>query len=154
MYEQESVYTGGCLCGAVRYEARGTPHEPQMCHCRMCQRASGAPVLAFASFERNAFRYVRGEPRVYRSSRLALRSFCPQCGTSLAFEYAAGDPSIGITLASLDDPECIVPTVHWGVESMLTWLQFGDDWPRRATEDDPEFQAANRAHGGPLPDPD
>ncbi len=154
MHTDEVVYTGGCLCGAVRYEARGEPHEPQICHCRMCQRASGAPMLAFASFERNAFRYVRGEPRVYRSSRLALRSFCRQCGTSLAFEYAAGDPTIGVTLASLDDPAAIAPRVHYGIESMLPWLQLGDDLPRRITEDDPDWQSAHRALDALLPDPD
>ena len=148
MEQLESVYTGGCLCAAVRYEARGIPHEAQLCHCRMCQRASGAPMLAFASFERNAFRWTRGEPRVYRSSQLALRSFCPQCGSSLAFEYAAGDRTVGVTLASLDEPHRIVPAVHWGVESMLPWIRMADDWPRRQTEDDPEWQAARAALSG------
>ena len=143
----EDVYTGGCLCGAVRYEARGKPHDAQICHCRMCQRASGAPMLAFASFARSDFRYTRGEPRVYRSSQLALRSFCPQCGTSLAFEYLAGDPTVGITLATLDDPTRVVPDTHWGAESMLPWLHFADDWPRLRTEDDPEWQAAQAALG-------
>ena len=77
--------TGGCLCGAVRYAARGEPVDTGYCHCRICQRSSGAPVLAWATFSNDAFAYTSGSPTTYRSSPKAGREFCAACGTQIAF---------------------------------------------------------------------
>ena len=80
---------GGCLCGAVRYRIGAEPDHAGYCHCRMCQRAAGAPVVAWLTVARAAFAWTRGEPAVYRSSAKAERLFCGACGTQLAFREIA-----------------------------------------------------------------
>jgi hypothetical protein len=72
---------GGCLCGKVRYRISAEPRGADYCHCRMCQRASGAPVVPWLTVAREGFAWIKGEPAVYRSSRKAERLFCPTCGT-------------------------------------------------------------------------
>ena len=80
------VTTGGCLCGAVRYEARGRPKFALSCHCRDCQYVSGggpAHVLLFAA---EAVTVTKGQPRTYRSKSESGndigRSFCEAARTS------------------------------------------------------------------------
>ena len=69
--------TGGCLCGWIRYEATGDPYNITHCHCLDCRRSSGAPFVTWATFKRNAFRILSGEPReLHWAGR--VRSFCPQ----------------------------------------------------------------------------
>jgi hypothetical protein len=75
---------GGCLCGAVRYRISGAPRSADYCHCRMCRRAAGAPVVARLTVANGFFSWTRGEPAVYRSSLDAERFFCRECGTQLA----------------------------------------------------------------------
>jgi hypothetical protein len=74
---------GGCLCGAVRYRLAGSPGV-HCCHCDMCRRATGSAfaVLAWIPFER--LFWTSGRPRYRRSSPLAERGFCPECGSPLS----------------------------------------------------------------------
>ncbi len=55
--------TGGCLCGAIRYESTAPPNWVSYCHCRICQKAYGALFGLFAAFPEAAFRYTRGQPK-------------------------------------------------------------------------------------------
>ena len=75
---------GGCLCGAIRYRISAEPRSADYCHCRMCRRAAGAPVVARLAVANQSFAWITGEPAVYRSSQSAERLFCPNCGTQLA----------------------------------------------------------------------
>ena len=97
------TYEGGCLCGAVRYRITGEPLSAGFCHCRMCQRAAGATVVAWMAFRRDDFHFVKGEVDSLRASARATRRFCPQCGTALTFEYAGSTETVDVTIASLDD---------------------------------------------------
>ena len=101
---------GGCLCGAVRYRIGAEPDHAGYCHCRMCQRAAGAPVVAWLTVARAAFAWTRGEPAVYRSSAKAERLFCGACGTQLVFREIAEPEQLDVTLASLDDPAAVRPS--------------------------------------------
>ena len=65
--------TGGCLCGAIRYEADEPPNQVYACHCRMCQRHTGSAFWAGAKFPPDTFRFTKGEPKVYRSSKILER---------------------------------------------------------------------------------
>ena len=67
--------TGGCLCGKIRYRITAAPVEALYCHCRMCQRAHGAPVIAWLTVPLDAFLITLGEAAAYRSSAKALRHF-------------------------------------------------------------------------------
>jgi hypothetical protein len=114
---------GGCLCGAVRYRISGTPMNITHCHCTMCRRASGAPVVTWLTVAPSAFAFTQGAARIYRSSPRAARGFCAGCGTPLTFvadKVAATE--IDITVASLDDPAAFPPRKHIYAESRIPWF--------------------------------
>jgi hypothetical protein len=95
--------TGGCLCGATRFEARGTPILSAICHCRMCQRASGAPFMALLFMPSEGVAVTKGQPQVYPSSPTSNRHFCARCGSPLFFERHTR-AAMGVAVGSLDDP--------------------------------------------------
>jgi hypothetical protein len=121
---------GGCLCGAVRYRISAAPHHASFCHCRMCQRSGGAPVVAWLTGPSDAFAWINGEPAVYRSSLKAERLFCGACGTQLVFREPAEPDHLDVTLASLDDPEAVRPMYHIWTSSRIGWFEIADDLPR------------------------
>lgn len=124
-----SGLTGRCHCGAVRYEAQGTPFHATLCHCGDCRRVAGAPCVAWFSVRREAFRLLRGEMRLYESSAQAVRGFCAACGTALTFAARDLPEEIDITTASLDDPEQVPPADHTRTAGRLRWLRFSDGLP-------------------------
>jgi hypothetical protein len=122
------MLTGGCFCGRVRYETDGAPYNRTLCHCAMCRRTAGAPFVAWFSVPRSQFR-IEGEPRRFRSSDQATRSFCAQCGSQLTFELDGAD-EIDVTTASLDDPGLVPPADHTYTESRLAWVKLDDGLPQ------------------------
>ncbi len=137
--------TGGCMCGAIRYEATEPPQEGGYCHCRMCQKATGNLFYSYAAFRSDAFRFTQGEPKFYKSSAWLERGFCANCGTQVCDRYLKGSDRVFATIGSLDHPEDWPPSVHWGVESQIPWLTIDDGLPRKRTEEDPLFVAAKAA---------
>jgi hypothetical protein len=127
------IFEGGCLCGGLRYRA-SEPIDAGYCHCRLCQRSSGAPVLAWASFSAAAFSYTAGDPRTYSSSPTGRRDFCASCGTQIAFRSSQTPDRIDLNIATLDDPTAIEPEYHIWVGSRIPWLEISDDLPRYADE--------------------
>ena len=123
------MLAGGCFCGAVRYEAEGTPFQRTLCHCSMCRGTSGAPCVAWFSVPRARFRFVRGEPTRFASSPQAVRSFCPRCGSQLTFASDAYAGEIDVTICTLDDPEALPPQDHTFVRSRLGWVKLADGLP-------------------------
>lgn len=113
--------SGGCACGRVRYTALIDSDEAYLCHCRMCQKASGNVSLAFKNVKQAAVTW-ESEPDWYESSPIARRPYCRECGTSLGFQFREG-PNVDLTVASFDDPARFRPTSHFGVESMhRAWI--------------------------------
>ncbi len=139
-----SALTGGCLCGAVRYRAERPPKYVNYCHCTMCQRASGSAFGMFGVVKAEELEFTKGKPKVYRSSDIAERGFCGDCGGTLFFRYIRRPERIGFAIGSLDAPGETPPNNHNGLESMMPWLDIRDDLPRVKTEDDPEFQAVRK----------
>ena len=129
---------GGCLCGALRYRITGAPVEALYCHCRMCQRAHGAPVVAWLTVSLDAFAVTAGEPVAYRSSAKASRHFCGSCGTPLTWRASDNPRLVDISIASLDNPEAVAPTLHIWTESQTAWLEIADRLPRYLTNDRPK----------------
>ncbi len=117
----ETELSGGCQCGAVRYEITQAPRDVHFCHCRMCQRASGNVFAALAPVRKTALRWLAEEPAEFASSTVARRSFCRHCGTPISFAYNESEWTC-LTLGSFDDPEQVPPTIEYGVESRLSYI--------------------------------
>ncbi|HEV8678622.1 MAG TPA: GFA family protein [Stellaceae bacterium] len=124
--------TGGCQCGAVRYAITGPPERVHLCHCRMCQKATGGPFAALAPVWRSDFAWTRGSPSAFVSSSLTHRDFCAACGTPLTFRYDDGE-TISVTLGSLDRPQDVPPVRHYGIEGRIGWLDTIDGLPGETT---------------------
>ena len=121
---------GGCLCGAVRYRITKPPRRAGYCHCRMCQKASGAPVVAFVSLPDGGFAITKGDPAEYRSSKNGLRGFCPRCGSQLTFVDPEASRGVAVNTVTLDDPNAAPPDHHLWTSSQLSWLNLADDHTR------------------------
>ncbi len=128
--ERALDWTGGCLCGAVRYRATAEPIRAVHCHCGMCRRESGAAFLTHVHFPIAAFAWTQGEPTRYQSSAEAGRGFCRRCGSTLTMHETVLDDRVQVTLGSLDRPEGVRPQDHVWTESQLPWLKIDDDLPR------------------------
>jgi hypothetical protein len=125
----EMGLTGGCLCGDLRYKVRGNPLWVGYCHCRRCQRHTGAPFAVFAMFTRDDFTWTQGNLATYHSSREVLRGFCPRCGSTLTFARPERN-EINIALGTLDDPNQLAPQEHVFTDSHVNWIRITDDLPR------------------------
>ncbi len=113
---------GGCACGRIRYTAQINSSDAYLCHCRMCQRASGNVSLAMVN-GRIADVAWQAEPDYYDSSAIAERPFCATCGTSLGFRFKDAGEWMDLTVASFDDASGFRPTSHFGIESVHeAWL--------------------------------
>jgi hypothetical protein len=110
----DKVRTGGCSCGAVRYEVRGEPVKVGLCHCTDCRKETGSMFLPYADWWLKDFS-VTGEYRTYEG-----RSFCPNCGTRL---FHLGDGGAEICMGSLDEaPTDLVPTREGWIKRREPWL--------------------------------
>ncbi len=113
--------SGGCLCGAVRYTATGDPINVRLCHCRLCQKASGQPIFARALYPRSAVA-ITGETAGFRSSEDLERRFCPTCGTGLFAGRVSAPERYAITLATLDDPDALTPEAQIWTSRRIGWM--------------------------------
>jgi adenylate cyclase len=104
-------------------------------------------------YKKTAVRFFGDEPKRYKSSPIAERAFCGNCGTTLFTEHYAPDEAeyLPIRLATMDNPADFPPTMHYGVESQMPWLDINDDLPRICIDDDPEMQRRWTAVGRPNP---
>ncbi|MCF8709612.1 GFA family protein [Rhizorhapis sp. SPR117] len=116
------IMEGGCQCGRVRYGAQVDNDEAYLCHCRMCQRATGGVSIAFKNLPKAAVQWTDAPPDWYQSSPIARRPFCAHCGTSLGFAFVDGE-NMDLTVGSFDDPAYFRPSHHFGAESLHeAWL--------------------------------
>ena len=109
--------TGGCQCGRIRYEVGVDNDEAYLCHCRMCQRATGGVSIAFKGVKKAAVRWLSQEPDWYESSPIAQRPFCSMCGTPLGFAFPDSE-NMDLTVGSFDAPGRFKPIHHFGAESI------------------------------------
>jgi hypothetical protein len=121
---------GGCLCGAIRYRLHATPFDAGYCHCTLCRRASGAPVLAFATVPLADLQWLRGDPGRYRSTDFGERGFCRDCGTPLFMRVGHQPDTIDFTIATLDQTDAVAPGFHIWRRSKVNWFETADQLPR------------------------
>ena len=148
-----TVLRGGCQCGAVRYAARIKGDEAYYYHCRMCQKAFGNLFGVFCKVETRDLVWETGRPAYYRSSGIACRGFCRECGTPLTFEYVEsgglGPEETHLAVGSLDEPGRMRPVAHYGFESHVEPFFTDDGLPRERTESSEEFVRRWKAEHGP-----
>ena len=123
------IHDGGCLCGKVRFRVTAAALDCGYCHCRMCQRNSGAPVVAWATFPATGFAWIAGNAAEYPSSAHATRRFCAACGSYLVFSSAKSPEEVSVNTASFDNPEVFPPRKHIFVESRIPWFHTADELP-------------------------
>ena len=131
---QRNEFEGGCLCGALRYRCATPPLDAGYCHCRLCQRSTGAPVLVWATFPFDRFAYTQGTPALYRSSAHGVREFCATCGTQIAYRAFADARTIDVNVGSLDNPAGVPPRRHVWTASRIPWFDTRDELPRQPGE--------------------
>ena len=124
--------TGGCACGAVRYEVRSEPFDAGWCHCRICQRVSGAPAMVFATVPAGDLVFTEGADRVrvLKSTGFGERRFCESCGTPLLIQVDYQPETVDFPVATLDDPDAVAPGFHIFRASRIAWFETADDLPR------------------------
>jgi hypothetical protein len=132
------IMKGSCLCGAIRYEIDAEPLGTSLCHCEDCQRASGAPVVAWTFFPSGKITYLGEEPHFFEFAN-RQRSFCPHCGTPISL----ADPDIPhlmeVTACSLNDVKKLTPSDHCWTSDQISWFDTKD-------------QLLRYAHASPLPE--
>jgi hypothetical protein len=132
---QSATVKGGCLCRNVRFIAAG-PSRVHYCHCGMCRRATGSAFAVLAWVLASGLRWVgRMPPRHRRSSPLARRGFCPECGTPLTLIYDSSPEDVALHLGVFDRPEDHAPAYHYGVEGRLRWVDCGEGLREYCTEE-------------------
>lgn len=123
MQGQQKTYTGGCLCGHIRFTLRAEPFYPHLCSCKMCQRHSGALTLAWvvADKDKVAWDGPGGAPATWRASEASSRAFCPTCGSTLGCIDDA--PTVGLVLGTFDanDDAGLRPGEHTFSEALPDW---------------------------------
>ena len=128
-------FTGGCLCGAVRYEVTEEPQFTLFCHCIQCQKESGGPFSTEIIVAKTAVS-IEGEMSEYDaiadSGSKATRKFCPVCGCPILIEFEREDyrESVSIAAGSLDDASWLQPQVHCFTVTKQPWVHISDDLPQ------------------------
>jgi len=123
------VHKGHCLCGAVRWEARGTPKWCCYCHCDSCRRNCAAPVTAFFGVANENFAWTGAPAQTYKRADV-LRHFCGACGTPMAYEAGRFPGEIHVYLAHLEDAGALQPTFHVHHAEAVSWARIKDRLPR------------------------
>lgn len=125
----KTVRAGGCLCGAVRYEADWPPLATVTCHCKNCQKQSGSALSVIVVLPRAGLT-INGELATYldtaQSGRDVQRKFCRQCGSPVVTDTAAAQVEgiIFVKAGTLDDASDLAPTMHYWVDSAQKWFVF------------------------------
>lgn len=148
MADKTPVMTGGCQCGAIRYALYATP-ESTVCHCRMCQKATGGLFAALSKVPMSDFAWTSKPPLSFQSSSVAERHFCEKCGTPLTFHYLDGT-HIEVTTGSLDRPHDVPVSTQFGIESRAPWLDLlmPGRLPEKTTAEILTRNVVSRQHSG------
>jgi len=132
MQEIETL-TGGCMCGSVRYEWRGTGVSASYCHCSDCQKATGGPYTVGVGVKAAGLTILSGKTKGYTtvadSGRRITREFCPECGSPLFTRGEVLPEMVWIKAGSLDEPARIQPTHQTWTKMAVPWAYLDKDLP-------------------------
>jgi hypothetical protein len=121
---------GHCLCGHIAYEFEGEPNWIAHCHCESCRRATSSPFTTFFGVSEGRWRWTGGQPATFASSPGVIRSFCPRCGSPMAYKTERRAET-DFYAASLDDHSGLRPGVHVHWAEHVGWVEPADSLPRK-----------------------
>ncbi len=149
----DTKMTGGCMCGAVRYETAGDTFGVIHCHCHSCRKHNGGPVVTLVGFKSGEVTFSGDERKIYVSSPGVGRAFCGKCGTPLTWEGDGGElgPILEIHISTFDNPDVLVPTAHAFEAERIPWFDIADNLPRYEgfAEDSPVLRHGSVEEGLP-----
>jgi hypothetical protein len=126
-----SGFTGGCHCGAIRFEVTGEPLRAQICHCDDCRRSGGSAFATNVFVNTDDLKITKGEPRWFHwqanSGNKRGRAFCGDCGTSVYVSNEARPGMRGVRIGSIDDASFVKPWAHVWVSRALASTNLSDD---------------------------
>ena len=130
----EAIRDGRCACGAVRYRITGKPIFVHCCHCRWCQRESGAAFALNAMIEADNVTLLAGEPETVptpsQSGRGQKIVRCPACRVAVWSHYAgAGEKVCFVRVGTLETPDALPPDIHIYTSTKQPWVVLNDDIP-------------------------
>jgi hypothetical protein len=120
---------GRCFCGTVRFEVGGPEKFACFCYCESCQRAAGAPVVAWATYVRASFRVTHGAMCWRQSSPGVTRGHCAACGSAITYENESRRGEIDVSANCLDDPTAPIFRAHIWTADKQPWFEIGDELP-------------------------
>lgn len=128
--------TGGCQCGALRYEVSAEPLTVYVCHCTECQRQSGGAFGMSAVVPRQAVAFTAGTPRRWErkadSGNRIAGDFCPTCGVRTVHHPSSNEKVSILKPGTLDDTHWLWPVAHIWTASAQRWVQIPPDTIRHA----------------------
>ncbi|NEK14267.1 GFA family protein [Rhizobium leguminosarum] len=116
----DTIKTGGCQCGAVRFRISGRLGRPSICHCRMCQKQFGGFFSALVTAPEEGMEWTRGEPSYFQSSVNIERGFCSDCGTPMTYRHPGG---LELAIGTFDDRSDLAPLIQVNYEARLPWVE-------------------------------
>lgn len=126
-----SLYRGGCLCGAVKYEIRGELGPSYFCHCARCRKATGSAFASSALVATKDFVVLEGNDALKSFSVNGVhRVFCSQCGSPIISRRDAMPEAVRVRLGTVDTPIERGPEGHIYVDSKANWFEIHDDLPQ------------------------
>jgi hypothetical protein len=118
-------FTGGCLCGAIRYTVNAPIAELRACHCLDCQKTSGSGGSVNAVVQRKDFEVVNGSPKRYAakaaSGRTLFRHFCGDCGSPLYSQRESSPERIVVRAGTFDDSSAMKITANIWTRTARPW---------------------------------
>lgn len=125
--------TGGCLCGAIRYEIDHDIGDVIVCHCSDCRRASGSGASHNVPVPTDAITFTKGKPKTFEktvdSGRKLKRHFCPECGSNLFTERDSTPHMRIVKVGALDDASGLKIGMHIWTSSALPWMERDESVP-------------------------
>ncbi len=126
-----SVVTGGCRCGAIRYECSAEPLLVANCYCTDCQKATGGAMASVMVVPKASFKLLKGQPKQHEviadSGKKIRRAFCPECGSRLFAMPDLMPDAVSVNLGNLDEPGRFKPTMAIYASSALPWAAIPAD---------------------------
>lgn len=128
-----TLFSGGCICGAVRYEVSAEPMMSAICYCRDCQRSTGSAFASVLVVPKAAFKLTKGELKHFEvtgdSGNKVSRGFCANCGAPIISLLNAMPDVVAVKAGSLDDPSKFAPGASVYMSSAQPWAPVGP-WPK------------------------